>query len=85
MRRWKAEKEKMRAMVREEKKKCWKRFCKENGEKDPWNMVKWAKDPWRIREVMKSLRDINDNLLNMDGKKQMAWSKITSSGTKKGE
>ena len=35
VKRWKVEKEKMRTMVREKKKECWKKFCKENGEKDP--------------------------------------------------
>ena len=34
VRRWKAEKEKMRAIVREKKKECWKKFCEENEEKD---------------------------------------------------
>ena len=43
-RRWKAEKEKIKAMVREKKKECWKKFCKENGEKDPWEVVKWTQD-----------------------------------------
>ena len=40
VRRWKVEKEKMRTMVREKKKDCWKKFCEENGEKDPWEVVK---------------------------------------------
>ena len=35
VRRWKAKKEKMRTMVREKKKECWKKFCEESGEKDP--------------------------------------------------
>lgn len=64
------EKEKMKTMVREKKKKYWKRFCKENSEKDLWEVVKWAKDLWRIREVMKSLKDIDDNLLNTDEEKE---------------
>ena len=29
-------------------------------------MVKWAKDLWRIREVMKILRDTENNLLNLN-------------------
>jgi len=33
--RWQAEKEKMRARVREKKKECWQKFCEEHGEKDP--------------------------------------------------
>ena len=45
VRRWKTEKEKMRTRVREKKKECWEQLCKENGEKDPWEVAKWAKDP----------------------------------------
>ena len=55
--------------MREKKKECWKRFCEENGEKDPWEVVKWAKDAWKIRKVMKSLRDTNNNPLNTDEEK----------------
>ena len=50
VRRWKAEKEKMRFMVRDKKKECWKRFCEENREKDPQEVVKWAKDLWRLEK-----------------------------------
>ena len=32
-------------------------------------MVKWVKDSWRIREVMKALRDTDNNPLNTDEKK----------------
>ena len=32
-------------------------------------MVKWAKDPWRIREVLKALQDTNNNPLNTDEEK----------------
>ena len=40
IRRWKAEKEKMRIIVREKNKECWKKFCEENREKDSWEVVK---------------------------------------------
>jgi len=33
--RWQAEKKKMRALVREKKKKYWQKFCEEHGKKDP--------------------------------------------------
>jgi len=35
----------MKPLVREKKKECWQKFCEEHGEKDPWEIVKWAKDP----------------------------------------
>ena len=69
VRRWKLEKEKIRLIVREKKKEFSKRFCEENGDKDPWEIVKWAKDPWRIREVMKSLPYTNNNLLYIEQEK----------------
>ena len=40
VRRWKAEKEKIRSIVEEIKKACWKGFCKTNGEKDLREVVK---------------------------------------------
>ena len=69
VRRWKAEKEKMRSMVSEKEKECWKKFCKENREKDLWEVIKWAKDPWRIRQVMKTLRNTENKKLDMDEEK----------------
>jgi len=45
IKRWKTEKDKIRTLVREKKKKCWQAFCEENREKDLWEIVKWAKDP----------------------------------------
>ena len=62
-------KEKIRTMVREKKKVYRKRFCEEKVEKNIWEVVKWAKDLWRIRELMKSVRDVDNNLLNMDKEK----------------
>jgi len=37
--RWKAEKEKMRALVREKKKEYWQKFYQEHGDKDLWEIV----------------------------------------------
>ena len=58
-------------------------------------MVKWAKDPWRIKEVMKSLQDINDKKLNTDKEKaeglirnHFVWNKdsrILEGGKEEGE
>jgi len=52
IKRWKTEKYKIRTIVREKKKECCQTFCKENGEKDPWEIVKWAKDPWPLKAIM---------------------------------
>ena len=59
VKRWKTEKDVMRSMVREKKKECWDSFCEENGDKDSWEIVKWAKDPWHLRASMGDLTDIN--------------------------
>lgn len=55
--------------VREKMEQCRKKFYEESGEKYAWEVVKWAKDAWRIREVIKTLWDVNDNLLNCDKEK----------------
>src|SRR6266576_5844199 len=55
VRRWKGEAAKMGYLVKEKKEKCWRRFCEEHGEKDPWEVIRWAKDPLRIKEKMKRL------------------------------
>jgi len=67
--RWQAEKEKMRTLVREKKKECWQKFCKEHGKKDPWEIVKWAKDPWHLTGTMKKLVDVEGVELETDGEK----------------
>src|SRR4029077_18306037 len=53
VRKWKGEAARMRYLVKEKKEKCWRRFCEESGEKDPWEVVRWAKDPLRLKERMK--------------------------------
>ena len=46
-------------MIGQEKKKlCKKRFCKENEKNNPREVVKWANDLQRIKEVMKALQDV---------------------------
>ena len=34
-------------LIRDGKRKCWEDFCTESGEQSPWEVVRWAKDPWR--------------------------------------
>jgi len=52
---WKKEQKKIRRLVKEKKMKCWQKFCKENEEKNPWEITKWAKDPWRLKGLMGKL------------------------------
>ena len=78
--------------MKEKKKECRKKFGKENEEKDPWEVVKWAKDSGRIREVMKTFRGVNNNLRNMDEEKaedfisdHFVWNEETRTVDKKEE
>ena len=57
--RWKGEKTKLRWMIREKKRNCWHKFLKENGSKDPWDVVRLAKNPWGSKTRMKTLRNLD--------------------------
>ena len=45
-------------MIREKKRNCWHKFLKENGSKDPWDVVRLAKNPWGSKTRMKTLKDL---------------------------
>jgi len=60
----------MRTLVREKKNECWQTFCEENGEKDPWEIVKWAKDPWHLKATMGDLTDTMGVPLKTDNEKK---------------
>jgi len=70
IKRWKTEKDKIGTLVREKKKECWQAFCEENGEKDPWEIVKWAKDPWHLKTTMGDLTDTTGVPLKTDSEKK---------------
>jgi len=53
-------------MVREKNKECWQEFYKRNGEKDPWEIVKWAKDLWHLKATMGDLTDTVNTPLKKD-------------------
>ena len=57
--RWKKLKKakgKMKRIIREKKRVCWQRFLKEDGNKDPWEVVRMAKNPWGSKEIMTILK-----------------------------
>ena len=62
LRRWRKAAEKLKRLVGEKKKKCWRTFCEEHGRKDPWEIVRWAKDPWRMKTRMRNLGPRGDNI-----------------------
>ena len=52
---WVRERYRLRNMIRDGKRKCWEDFCTEAGENSPWEVVRWAKDLWRLKERMGEL------------------------------
>lgn len=53
-------------IVKEKKKECWKEFCKENSVKDLWEVAKQIKNLQRIREIIKSIQDVDKKSLSME-------------------
>ena len=47
---------KMKRMVKEKKDKCWRALYEDSGLQSPWEVVRWARDPWRERERMGRLK-----------------------------
>ena len=59
----------LRNLIQEGKRKSWEDFCTESGEKSPWEVVRWAKDPWRLKERMGRLRGADRRWLESEGDK----------------
>ena len=55
-RNWRAASLKLKHIIGEKKQKCWQKFCEEHGHGDPREIVRWAKDPWRLRMRRRRLR-----------------------------
>ena len=66
LRRWRKVAEKMKKLVEEKREKCWRTFCEEHGQRDPWEIVRWAKEPWRLKTRMRNLRDVEGRTLETD-------------------
>ena len=59
----------MKRMVREKKDRCWRAFCEDLGLRNPWEVVRWARDPWRVKDRMGRLRGSNGLWLSEDAEK----------------
>ena len=59
----------MKRIGKEKKDVCWRSFCEETGLQSPWEVVRWARDPWRERERMRRLKDARGRWLEADGEK----------------
>ena len=56
--RWRNERRKLERMIKESKMETWRKFLEENGEKDPWDVVRLAKNLWRKQgQAMKDITD----------------------------
>ena len=53
---WVRERYRLRNLIQDGKRKCWEDFCTQLGEKSPWELVRWAMDPWRLEQRMGRLR-----------------------------
>ena len=63
---WVKERYRLRNLIRDGKRKCWEDFCTESGERSPWEVVRWAKDPWRLKERMGRLRGTDGEWLDSE-------------------
>ena len=63
---WVKERYRLRNLIREGKRKCWVDFCTESREKSPWEVVRWAKDPWRLKERIGRLRGTDGEWLETE-------------------
>ena len=50
-------------MIRQKKRNCWQKFLKEHGTKDPWEVVRLAKNPWGSKSRMKTLKDLDGKVI----------------------
>ena len=66
---FRAEVSKMKRLVREKKNRCWRAFCEDLGLRDPWEVVRWARDPWRVSDRIGRLKGSGGLWLEGDGAK----------------
>ena len=69
----------------DENEACWRKFCEESGEKNPWEVVRWARDPVRLGERMGVLRDAEGTLLGSNQEKVDGFVRDIFSEEKEGE
>ena len=63
---WVKERYRLRSLIQDGKRKCWEDFCTESGEKSPWEVVRWARDPWRLKDRMGRLKRADGRWLESD-------------------
>ena len=56
----------MKAIMKKKKQDYWQCFCTKHGEENLWEVVRWAKDPLRVKEKMKWLKGKDGKELGSD-------------------
>ena len=64
-----AEIAKMKRIVKQKKDKFWRAFCEYSGLQSLWEVVRWARNPWRERERIGRLRGANGMWVDRDEEK----------------
>ena len=54
---WRNAKATLNYMIKKKKEECWRNFVEEYGEKDAWEVARYAKDPFRLKGRMGKLVD----------------------------
>ena len=54
---FKTQKKALTKLIRHKKRSCWSKFLQENGKKDPWEVVRIAKDPFHMKARLQSIND----------------------------
>ena len=63
---WKGEKVKLKWLIREKKRNCWQKYLKDYGTKDPWEVVRLAKNPWGSKTRMRTLKDLEGKVIEAE-------------------
>ena len=74
----------MKQIVKGKKNRCWRAFCEDSGLQSPWEVVRWARDPWRERERMGRLQDARGRWLEADVEKTHCLVSEVFGGTSEG-
>ena len=56
-------------MIKTQKKKCWDLFLKERGHRHLWDVIRIAKDPFKMTSTMGDITDKNGVVHSMDSHK----------------
>jgi len=53
----KSQKKALHKMIKRKKRECWSKFLQQNGHKDPWHIVRIAKDPFAMKARLNTIKE----------------------------